>query len=98
MYISSSAEKVRACLFAKDAGADSVKNSTGFSSGGATPEDVSLIQRTVGDGVGVKASGGIRTREQARRLVASGDNRIGTRAGVRIVTEMDKLNNQTDHR
>ncbi len=79
-------EKVKACALAKNAGADFVKTSTGFSKGGATPEDVALMRKTVGQKLGVKASGGVRSYEQAKALIASGANRIGASASVRIVT------------
>lgn len=79
-------EKRRACQAALDAGAHFVKTSTGFGPGGATVEDVRLMRTVVGDRLGVKASGGIRTREQAQAMVAAGAARIGTSAGVRIVT------------
>lgn len=82
------AEKVRACLLAARAGADFVKTSTGFASGGATVEDVALMSRTVRKWkLGVKAAGGIRTLADARRMIAAGATRIGTSAGVRIVEE-----------
>jgi deoxyribose-phosphate aldolase len=80
-------QKVRACGLARDAGAAFVKTSTGFASGGATLEDVALMRRTVGDALGVKASGGIRTREQALAMVRAGANRLGTSSGVQIVAE-----------
>jgi deoxyribose-phosphate aldolase len=70
-------EKKKACQIAKQAGADFVKTSTGFSSGGATVEDVALMRRVVGNTLGVKASGGIRTKEQARAMIAAGATRIG---------------------
>ncbi len=78
-------EKILACLIAKEAGADYVKTSTGFSGGGATVEDVALMRRVVGPGMGVKASGGIRTREDAENMVEAGATRIGASAGVKIV-------------
>lgn len=78
-------EKVAACLLAKAAGADFVKTSTGFSSGGATVEDVALMRRVVGEGMGIKAAGGIRTRADAERMVQAGATRLGTSSGVRIV-------------
>jgi len=78
-------EKVLGCLLAKEAGADFVKTSTGFSSGGATVEDVELMRRTVGAQMGVKAAGGIRTREDAEKMVKAGATRIGASAGVKIV-------------
>ena len=78
-------EKVTACLLAKQAGADYVKTSTGFAGGGATVEDVALMRRVVGPEMGVKASGGVRTFEEARSMVQAGATRIGTSAGVKIV-------------
>jgi len=72
-------------LLAKEAGADFVKTSTGFSSGGATVEDVALMRRTVGPLVGVKAAGGVRTREDFEKMVKAGATRVGASAGVRIV-------------
>jgi deoxyribose-phosphate aldolase len=80
------AEKIRACLLARAAGADFVKTSTGFASRGATVEDVTLMRLVVGPGTGVKAAGGIRTYEDAISMIAAGANRIGTSAGVSIVT------------
>lgn len=80
-------EKVAACLLAKEAGADFVKTSTGFSGGGATVEDVTLMRRVVGDSLGVKASGGVRTAADALAMVKAGATRIGASAGVRIVQE-----------
>jgi len=80
-------EKVAACLLAKQAGADFVKTSTGFGPGGATAEDVALMRAVVGDALGVKAAGGVRSWEQARAMIAAGANRIGASAGVRIVRE-----------
>lgn len=79
--------KVLACQAAKEAGADFVKTSTGFSTGGATVDDVALMRRTVGDALGVKASGGIRDRETAEAMVAAGANRLGASAGVAICSE-----------
>lgn len=78
-------EKVKACLAAKEAGADFVKTSTGFSGGGANVHDIELMRRTVGPVMGVKASGGIHSLEEARALVAAGATRIGASAGVAIV-------------
>lgn len=78
-------EKVVACLLAKEAGADFVKTSTGFSGGGATVHDVELMRRTVGPNIGVKASGGIHTFEEAEAMVAAGATRIGASAGVKII-------------
>ena len=78
-------EKVRACLLAKDAGADFVKTSTGFSKGGATVEDVRLMRETVGNDMGVKASGGIRTHEDLLKMIEAGATRIGTSNGTKII-------------
>ncbi|MDI3547706.1 MAG: deoxyribose-phosphate aldolase [Halanaerobiales bacterium] len=75
-----------ACNIAKEAGADFVKTSTGFGDGGATVEDVSLMRKTVGREIGVKASGGIRNFEQALAMLDAGANRLGTSSGVAIVT------------
>lgn len=80
-------EKVEACLVAVDAGADFVKTSTGFASGGATVHDVALMRATVGPRTGVKAAGGIRTHEAALAMIAAGANRIGASAGIAIVRE-----------
>lgn len=79
-------EKVRACKITVDAGADFVKTSTGFGSGGATVHDVELMRKTVGENFGVKASGGIRTADFAKEIVKAGANRIGTSSGIQIVT------------
>ncbi|NNF03138.1 MAG: deoxyribose-phosphate aldolase, partial [Rhodothermales bacterium] len=78
-------EKVIASVLARNAGADFVKTSTGFSSGGATATDVSLMRRAVGPEMGVKASGGVRTREDAERMIAHGATRIGASASVAIM-------------
>lgn len=80
-------EKIQACKLAKEAGADFVKTSTGFSSGGATVEDVKLMRSTVGPEMGVKASGGVRTYEDAKKMLAAGATRIGASSGVKIVEE-----------
>jgi deoxyribose-phosphate aldolase len=80
-------EKQIACLLAKEAGADFVKTSTGFSSAGATVEDVALMRRTVGPLLGVKAAGGIRTADDFEKMVKAGATRIGASAGVRILQE-----------
>ncbi len=79
-------QKIAACRIAKEAGADFVKTSTGFSTSGATIEDVKLMRETVGESLGVKASGGVRTLESVRAMVAAGATRIGTSSGVAIVT------------
>lgn len=78
-------EKVKACELAKEAGADFVKTSTGFSTAGANVEDVRLMRETVGPDMGVKASGGIRDKEFAKELVDAGANRLGTSATIEIV-------------
>ncbi len=78
-------EKVLACECAVKAGADFVKTSTGFSTGGATPEDVALMRRTVGDKCHVKASGGVRTPEDMEKMIAAGADRIGTSNGVKLM-------------
>lgn len=78
-------EKVLACLLSKEAGADYVKTSTGFSTGGATVADIALMRRTVGPGMGVKASGGVRTYEDAENMIQAGATRIGASAGVKII-------------
>ena len=80
-------EKVRACLASKNAGADFVKTSTGFSKGGATVEDVNLMRRTVGKTLGVKASGGVKGIEDARAMFEAGATRIGASVGVKIAQE-----------
>jgi len=79
-------EKIRACVLARRAGADFVKTSTGFAKGGATAGDVALMRRVVGSAMGVKASGGVRSREDALAMVASGADRIGASASVTIVS------------
>lgn len=79
-------EKETACKIAVDAGANFVKTSTGFSRGGATVEDVKLMRAVVGPKIGVKASGGIRDRETALRMVEAGASRLGLSAGVAVVT------------
>lgn len=78
-------QKVIACVLSQNAGADFVKTSTGFAKGGASPEDVALMRRVVGDGMGVKASGGIRSAEDAKRMIAHGASRLGASASVAIV-------------
>ncbi|MBN2049575.1 MAG: deoxyribose-phosphate aldolase [Spirochaetales bacterium] len=79
-------EKVTACRIAKDAGADFVKTSTGFSSAGAKAEDVALMRRVVGPKMGVKAAGGVRSFQDAVAMINAGANRLGTSSGVAIVT------------
>jgi deoxyribose-phosphate aldolase len=78
-------EKVRACELAVKAGADYVKTSTGFSTGGATVEDVALMRKTVGPDIGVKASGGVRDLQGAEAMIQAGATRIGASSGVAIV-------------
>lgn len=78
-------QKIEACRLAKLAGAEFVKTSTGFSTAGATAEDVALMRREVGPGMGVKASGGIRTFEDLERMVAAGASRIGASSSVKII-------------
>ena len=80
-------EKVTACRLAKEAGADFVKTSTGFSTGGATVADVRLMRETVVADMGVKASGGVRSRADAEEMVAAGASRLGTSSGVKIITD-----------
>jgi len=80
-------EKVTACTLAKAAAAHFVKTSTGFGPGGATAEDVALMRRIVGEDMGIKASGGVRTLEGVKAMVAAGATRIGASAGVRIVQQ-----------
>ncbi len=84
-------EKVRACELAMAAGADFVKTSTGFASGGATVYDVLLMRRTVGQRAGVKAAGGIRTAGDALKMLVAGADRLGASAGVRLVEEVDSI-------
>jgi deoxyribose-phosphate aldolase len=79
-------EKISGCALSKAAGAAFVKTSTGFSSGGATAEDVALMRKVVGDDVGVKASGGVRSSEDAMKMIQAGANRIGASASVAIIT------------
>lgn len=78
-------EKVKACLLAKKAGADFVKTSTGFSTGGATVHDVKLMRETVGKEMGVKASGGVKTHEDLLAMIEAGATRIGTSNGTKII-------------
>ena len=78
-------EKTIACLLSKEAGADYVKTSTGFASGGATVKDVALMRRVVGPEMGIKAAGGVRTFEDAENMIKAGATRIGASAGVKII-------------
>ncbi len=81
-------QKITSCGLATEAGADFVKTSTGFAASGATIEDVRLMRRTVGESLGVKASGGVRTLDAVRAMVAAGANRIGTSSGLSILAEL----------
>lgn len=78
-------EKVRACLLAKEAGADFVKTSTGFSTSGANVEDVKLMKDTVGENVKVKAAGGVRSKEDFENMIKAGADRIGTSRGKDLI-------------
>ncbi|GAA0063131.1 deoxyribose-phosphate aldolase [Clostridium sp. CTA-1] len=78
-------EKVKACTLAKEAGADYVKTSTGFSTGGAKPEDIKLMRETIGKDMGIKASGGIHTKEEMEAMIENGAIRIGASCGVELV-------------
>ena len=86
-------EKVKACKIAREAGAHYVKTSTGFSDGGARVEDVKLMRDTVGDKLGVKASGGVRTYEDALKFIDAGASRLGASSGVNIIKE-EKASNK----
>jgi deoxyribose-phosphate aldolase len=88
-------EKVRACLAAKNAGADFVKTSTGFAKGGATVDDVSLMRRAVGSTLGVKASGGVKGIDDARAMFEAGATRIGASVGVKIAQEASGIKSTT---
>jgi deoxyribose-phosphate aldolase len=81
------AEKITACRLAMTAGAAFVKTSTGFAGTGATVADIELMRRSVGDRLGIKASGGIKTRDDAERLIKAGATRIGTSASIAILNE-----------
>ena len=85
-------EKIIACLLSKAAGADFVKTSTGFSTSGATVEDIDLMRRTVGEQIGVKASGGVRSYQDAIAMIEVGATRIGTSSGIKIVQEARSRN------
>lgn len=78
-------EKIRACELSKEAGADFVKTSTGFSTGGAKDADVALMRKTVGEQMGVKASGGIHTAEEAQAMIDAGASRLGTSATLTLI-------------
>ena len=85
-------EKRRACQAVLEAGAQFVKTSTGFGPGGATVADIRLLKQVVGDKIGIKASGGIRTLEQAKELIAAGATRLGTSAGIAITGSVPPAN------
>ena len=87
-------EKVKACELSVEAGADFVKTSTGFSTGGATAEDIALMRKTVGPDLGVKASGGVRNLEDMKTMIENGATRIGASSGVAI---MEGLTSQSDY-
>ncbi|MCS6873196.1 MAG: deoxyribose-phosphate aldolase [Pyrinomonadaceae bacterium] len=82
-------EKIKACIAAKNAGADFVKTSTGFAKGGATVHDVALMRRVVRNELGIKASGGVKSLEDARKMIKAGATRIGASAGVKITKEAE---------
>ena len=82
-------EKVKACELAVEAGADFVKTSTGFSTGGATIEDIALMRKVVGPEIGVKASGGVRSFDDAEKMVKAGATRLGASAGLKIIRAKD---------
>ena len=87
-------EKVKACQLSVEAGADFVKTSTGFSTGGANAEDIALMRKTVGPDLGVKASGGVRNLEDMKKMIENGATRIGASSGVAI---MEGLTSQSDY-
>lgn len=91
------AEKIKACELAKAAKADFVKTSTGFHKGGATLEDVALMRKVVGPDMGVKASGGVRTYADAKKMVIAGATRIGTSNGVSIISKENKDDSNTSY-
>jgi deoxyribose-phosphate aldolase len=83
-------EKIMTCNLSKNAGTDFVKTSTGFSSGGAKPCDIKLMRETVGDKMGVKASGGVRTYADAKEMIESGASRIGASSSIKIIEECEE--------
>ena len=87
------AEKIKACELARDAGADFVKTSTGFSLGGATEEDVRLMRSVVGTKLGVKAAGGVRTLADAQKMIAAGASRLGSSSSKKIMQELYRATN-----
>lgn len=82
-------EKIRGCKLSMEAGASFVKTSTGFATGGATVEDVNLMRKTVGENFGVKAAGGIRTLNDALKMIKAGANRLGTSGSVAIIKQIN---------
>lgn len=86
-------EKVKACELSVQAGADFVKTSTGFSTGGATAEDIALMRKTVGPTIGVKASGGVRNLEDMKKMIEAGATRIGASSGVAIMNGLSSDSN-----
>lgn len=86
-------EKVKACELSVEAGAHFVKTSTGFSTGGATPEDIELMRKTVGPEIGVKASGGVRNLEDMKKMIENGATRIGASSGVAIMNGLTSDSN-----
>ncbi len=88
-------EKILACLLSREAGADFVKTSTGFASGGAAADDIDLMRRVVGAGLGVKASGGVRSYQDALAMIQAGATRIGTSSGIKIVQESQSQSTET---
>ncbi len=86
-------EKIRACELALKAGADFVKTSTGFSTGGATAEDIALMRKTVGPDMGVKASGGVRSTEDVQKMIGAGATRIGASSSIAIVNGLTVTSN-----
>ena len=87
-------EKVKACELAVKAGTDFVKTSTGFGTGGSTPEDIKLMREIVGPNIGVKASGGVRTDKDAKTVIDAGASRIGASASISIVTGSNDSNSK----
>ena len=84
-------EKIKVCQIAKNRGADFVKTSTGFGSYGATVEDVRLLRATVGENMGVKASGGIKNVHDTIEMINAGATRIGTSSGITIIKELEQI-------
>ncbi|MBV7507536.1 deoxyribose-phosphate aldolase [Bacillus sp. sid0103] len=86
-------EKIRACEISLKAGADFVKTSTGFSTGGATVEDIALMRKTVGPDMGVKASGGVRSTDDVQKMIEAGATRIGASSSIAIVNGLTVTSN-----